>query len=95
MKKKITKTEARRIIAESDGLLLLGLVRDEEEGELTVTTLVLNLSEVELTTAVISFLTDNPVIYSTLKEYVKKSEEEEESGSPTTLLDSPRFESGN
>ena len=93
--KKITKTDARKIISESDGLLLLGLIRVEGDNEFILKTLVWNLTEIEMTTAIVSFLVDNPVILDTLKEYIKKSEEEEESGTPTTLLDNPRFETGN
>lgn len=93
--KKVTKTDARKIISESDGLLLLGLARDEEENEFTLSTFIFNLSEVELATALVSFLEDNPVILSTLKEYIEKSEEEE-SGTSTTLLDNPSLlEQGN
>jgi hypothetical protein len=92
---KITKTDARKIITESDGMLLLGLIMDEEKSEFTLKTLVFNLSEIELATAIISFLTDNPVILNTLKEYLKRSEEEE-SGTSETLLDHPSlFEQGN
>ena len=95
MKKKITKTDAKKIIGESDGMLLLGLIRDKKAEEFILKTLVYSLTEIEITTAIVAFLVDNPVILGTLKEYIKKSEEEEESGTPTTLLDNPRFEAGN
>jgi hypothetical protein len=79
--KKIGKKDARQVISEVDGVILLGLERVEEEGEFILKTVVYEMSELELATSILSFLNDNPVILNAIKKYFTKGDD-----NPGTLL---------
>jgi hypothetical protein len=89
--KKVTKTAGKKVITESEGFILLGIIKGEEN--YTLRTMVYDLSELELANSIIHFFLENPVIAEAVMDYM--TSEDDDGDEQPSLLDHSQFEKGN